>query len=329
MTGHGRAGRRSTGSVIVLVAGLLVLLASCGFGRTASPADSPPTSTSSSAGSDTTVSSGSAGPTQAARPSVTKLVVFIVENHSLDQMRQGMPYTFALARQYAYATNYRAVTHPSLPNYLAIIGGSTFGIHDDAPPASHVIHGQSVFGQAIAAGRSAKLYAEGMPTPCATENGGDNYAVKHNPWAYFADERAECQKFDVPLDELSADIDRGRLPDIGMIIPNLCNDAHDCGLRVADDWLREHVEQIMNGPDWRSGHLAIVITADEDDHNQDNLVLTTVVHPSVRHVVFDTPLNHFSLTLLYDRVIDSSPLREAAQAPAVLNTLPRNGSTGG
>jgi phosphatidylinositol-3-phosphatase len=318
MTGHRRAGRRSTSSVIVLVAALLVLLAACGTGRTTSPTRS--TSATSTSGGSQTEHASSAAPTTKLT-AVTKLLVLVIENHSLDQMRQGMPFTFGLAERYGYATNYRALTHPSLPNYLAMTGGSTFGVRDDAPPASHVIHGQSVFGQALAAGKSAKLYAEGMPTRCATDNGGDRYAVKHNPWAYFADERAECQKFDVPLGELSADIDRGRLPNIGMIIPNLCNDAHDCGLRVADDWLRVQVEQIMHGPDWRSGHLALVITADEDDRNQANLVLTTVVHPSLRHVVFDTPLSHFSLTRLYDWVIGATPLREAAHAPVVPATL--------
>lgn len=65
---------------------------------------------------------------------VTKVLVFMEENHSLNEMASMMPYTFSLAKQYGYATNYHAITHPSLPNYLAIAGGSTFGISDDASP---------------------------------------------------------------------------------------------------------------------------------------------------------------------------------------------------
>jgi hypothetical protein len=91
------------------------------------------------------------------------------------------------------------VTHPSLPNYLAIAGGSTFGVRDDKSPAAHPLAGQSVFGQVLAAGGTAKTYAEAMPSNCATSAEG-RYAVKHNPWPYFADagERAACRRYDVP-----------------------------------------------------------------------------------------------------------------------------------
>lgn len=65
------------------------------------------------------------GPTNPSPVEVTKLLVFVVENHSLDQMRRDMPETLRFAKQYGYATNYRAIAHPSLPNYLAVTGGST------------------------------------------------------------------------------------------------------------------------------------------------------------------------------------------------------------
>jgi acid phosphatase len=247
---------------------------------------------------------------------VTKLLVFVVENHSLDQMRAAMPYTAALGKQYAVATSYRAVTHPSLPNYLAMTGGSTFGVTDDGPPASHSTGGPSVFGQALSLGRTAKLYAEGMPGTCATENSG-KYAVKHNPWAYYVSERSACARYDVPATELTKDAAAGELPNAGMVVPDLCNDAHDCDLSVADGWLRAEVEAVMSGPDWRAGHLALVVTADEDDRGQDNLVLTAVAHPSLRAAVVTTPLTHYSLARLYSEVLGAPPLGEAAAAPSM------------
>jgi phosphatidylinositol-3-phosphatase len=245
------------------------------------------------------------------------VLVFVVENHSLDQMRTQMPYTFSLAKRYGYATSYKALTHPSLGNYIAIAGGSTFGIVDDRNPSAHQIHGPSVFSQAVAAGRTAAIYAEGMPGPCAQENGGDEYAVRHNPWTYFFDDRAACSRHDVPATRLFPDIDAGRLPNIGMVIPNLCNDAHDCSLAAADNWLRTTVQEIRAGRDWRSGRLAIVVTADEDNHMQDNLVLTTVVHPSLRHAVIGAPLTHLSLSRFLSEVVGQPPLREAADAPSL------------
>jgi phosphatidylinositol-3-phosphatase len=247
---------------------------------------------------------------------VTKLLVFVVENHSLDQMRAAMPYTAALGKEFAVATHYQAVAHPSLPNYLAMTGGSTFGVSDDAPPSSHTTDQPSVFGQALSLGKTAKVYAEGMPGNCATEDSGA-YAVKHNPWAYHLSERSSCATFDVPVTELSTDVTDGHLPNAGMVIPDLCNDAHNCDLTVADQWLRAQIELVMSGPDWRTAHLALVVTADEDDRHQDNLVLTAVAHPSMHGAVVTTPLTHYSLARLYSEVLAAPPLGEAAAAPSM------------
>jgi acid phosphatase len=240
----------------------------------------------------------------------------MIENHSLDQMRQGMPFTYGLAQHYGYATDYHAIAHPSLPDYLAIAGGSTFGVTDDNPPSAHPVHGASVFDQALGMGKTAGLYAEGMPSNCATVD-SNQYAVRHNPWAYFVDERAACGRYDVPLTALPGDVQGGRLPNAGMVIPDICNDAHNCGLATADNWLRDQVGAVMSGPDWASGHLAIVITADEDDYSSGNVVLTVVVHPSLHGVVVSSPLGHYSLTRFYDEALGAAPLRNAAAAPSL------------
>src|SRR5450759_861446 len=113
---------------------------------------------------------------------VSKVLVFIVENHSLGQMKSQMPFTFGLAQRFGYATNYTAIQHPSLPNYIAIAGGQTYGITNDDNPSTNPVRGTSVFGQAIASGKTAAVFADGMPQNCATNNGGSDYAVKHNPW---------------------------------------------------------------------------------------------------------------------------------------------------
>jgi phosphatidylinositol-3-phosphatase len=266
---------------------------------------------------DTAVAPAPVHSADASKPVVDKVLVFVVENHSLDQMRADMPYTASLADRYGYATSYRALTHPSLGNYIAIAGGTTSGIEDDADPAAHPIRGASVFSQALASGGTAAVYAEGMPTNCSLENGGDGYVVRHNPWAYFVDDRRACKTWDMPATELSAAVRQGRLPNVGMVIPDVCNDAHDCSLQRADAWLRTNVEHVLAGPDWRSGRLAVVITADEDDHNEGNLVLTTVVHPSLRHVVVDEPLSHLSLSRFLSEVAHQPPLHDAGRAPSL------------
>lgn len=248
---------------------------------------------------------------------VSKLLVFVVENHSLDQMREDMPFTARLARRFGYATSYHGVTHPSLPNYLAIAGGDTFGVADDASPSAHPLRGASVFGRAVRSGSTARLYAEAMTSRCQVESSG-TYAVKHNPWAYFAGERRLCRHGDVPLRRFGADVDAGALPAVGMVIPDLCNDAHDCSLAQADAWLRQRVRRVMNGPDWASGGLAVVITADEDDGAHGNRVLTVVAHPDLSHVVVRARLTHYSLSRSYAEVAGVRPLRHAADARSLL-----------
>jgi hypothetical protein len=296
-----------TSRLAALVAAVVLVgaLADCSSASTPAPAPATPTESRTA---------GEAGAT--ATTDVTKVLVFVVENHSLQQMRRGMPWLNGLAKQYGYATRYHAITHPSLPNYLAMAGGTTAGVTDDNAPSSHPIASPSVFGQAIEAGRTAKTYAEGMTSNCLLSSTG-RYAVKHNPWAYYTptSERPACQQFDLPETALSADITAGTLPNVGMVIPDLCNDAHDCSLGTADNWFKTRMQAIMAGPDWQSGHLAVILTADEDDSSQSNTVLTMVVHPSQRGHVVSTALNHYSLTrLLEDVGHASSHLNNAATA---------------
>ncbi|MBA8795399.1 acid phosphatase [Friedmanniella endophytica] len=254
-----------------------------------------------------------------ARPTVRKLLVVVMENHSLAQMRAQMPRTAAYADRYGYATDYRATTHPSLPNYLMIATGSTHGVTDDRPPSAHRLHGSTVFGQAVRAGRTARVYAEGMPSPCSTVDGGRRYAVRHNPWAYAVDERTLCRRDDVPFSRFAPDVAAGRLPTVGLVVPDTCHDAHDCPLATADIWFAGLMATVTAGPDWRAGRLAVVLTADEDDRRAGNRVLTVVIHPSVHHRVVTRRLGHPSITRLGQRVA-GVPLTGAARTAPSLAT---------
>ncbi len=287
-------------------------------GCAAAPASVPSSSVTTPSLAEPSATTSS--PTEASPTGVTKVLVIVEENHSLDQMQRGMPHLAGLAQQYGYATGYAAVTHPSLPNYLAIAGGSTFGVADDASPAAHPLGGQSVFGAAVAAGRKARLYAESMPSACDTRSSG-RYAVKHAPWAYFVDEASACRAGMIPsgtpdAGALASDVAAGELPTVGMLVPDLDHDAHDGTLAAADAWLQGWLPTIMAGPDFVAGRLAIVITADEDDRSAANHVLTVVVAPGVEHEVVTSPLSHYSLTGLLCEVAGVPPLREAAGAPS-------------
>lgn len=217
---------------------------------------------------------------------VTKVLTIVLENHGVPAVTVGMPQLMKLAATYGRTSHYSATTHPSLPNYLDLAGGSTFGVTDDTPPTAHPIQGPSVFDLAMTSGRTARTYAEAMPAVCWLENDG-RYAVRHNPWTYFSDDasRRACQADDVPLGDstsgaLHDDIAKGTLPNVGLIVPDVCNDAHDCPLATADAWVAGWMSQVLQGRDWQAGRLAVVVTFDEAEVSGENTVLTVVVAPA-------------------------------------------------
>jgi hypothetical protein len=243
------------------------------------------------------------------------------ENHSIEQVFPSrMPYLWSLALRYGRASAWSDVGHPSLPNYLAIFGGSAFNEPQDCLPGPGCSYpGPSVFGQAIAKGETARSYEESMPTRCDRSNSG-NYDANHNPWAYFPGEARLCQANDVPSGTvtggpLASDVRRGTLPNVGLITPNLIDDAHNGTLADADRFLRTWMPVLMSGLDWRSGKLAIVVAFDEGETTEQ--VPAVVIAPGPAGVVVRRPLNHYSLTGLIDQVIGAAPLRHAAGAPSI------------
>jgi acid phosphatase len=256
---------------------------------------------------------------------VTKILTFVEENHSLTQMQSGMPYVYSQAQQYGYADNWTAIRHPSLPNYLALAGGSTAGVTDDSAPSVHPVSGRNVFGAAISAGKSAKSYQESMKSNCGLTSTSP-YAVKHNPWAYYTQDRTNCSKFDVPSGtstsgNLHNDIVAGTLPNVGQVTPNLNNDAHDGSLATADAWMKGWLTLVYASPDWRAGRLAVVITADEDNGTMGNKVLTVVLHQSQSHHIVTSGLTHYSWTKAMTDVSGSACIGAGCNASNMISAF--------
>jgi hypothetical protein len=269
---------------------------------------------SNSAGSSTADSShtavvqtapASAGPcgTAATAPATWKHVIWIwMENHSYSQIigSSAAPYLNQLANECGLATNYHGVAHPSLPNYIAATSGGTQGITDDNPPSSHPLAVASIFSQVAAAGLTWRSYEESMQSNCALSSSG-NYAVKHNPAAYYTGIRTQCASWDVPMGTTSAgafrsDLQNDALPSFSFVTPNLCNDMHDCGVSTGDAWLKSWVPLILSSPGYTSGNTVVVITWDEDDGSTSNQVATIVASPSTpAGTRSGTLFNHYSL----------------------------------
>lgn len=258
---------------------------------------------------------------------VQKILTIVIENTNYTKMFNNMAYLKILREQYGYATAYTAFESQSLPNYLRMAGGSNFGITADCSVANCPIHNeQTVFDQAIANSKTGKMYAESMSSNCQTTNSSETpplYVARHPVWPYFdaTTPRANCNSYDVPAGtsasgNFATDVVNGALPNVGWLIPNQCNNGHDspCDEYTADAFLKEWVPTIFAGSDWQSGHLAIVILADEDDDANPNDVLTAVIHPSVTGLVTSTALDHNSLCRLQEDVVGVSHLHDAATA---------------
>jgi len=210
------------------------------------------------------------------------------------------PYENELAAQCGLATNYHAVTHPSLPNYIAATSGGTQGITDDAAPASHPLAVASIYSQVKAAGKTWRDYEESAPGNCPLTSSG-LYAVKHDPAPYYTGIRSDCAIWDVPMGTTAAgtfldDLANDTLPAFSFVTPNLCNDTHDCSVATGDNWLRAWFGKILASPGYLAGTTVIFLTWDEDDGSATNHIATIVVSPSTpAGTVSGSTFDHYSL----------------------------------
>lgn len=262
------------------------------------------------------------GPTPTTPPAsgnvVTKVLVFPIENKGYSQVAKA-PFIRSMGDKYSIFTAHKAWTHPSLPNYLVWAFGSTQGVSSNIFPSSKNITAPTVFGGAVKAGYTARTYADGMPSNCYLKEGGTRYAPRHNPHAYADSEAALCKQINVPYaSNFTADANAGNFPNVGLVVPNNCNNAHDCSLTTADNWFKARWAIIEKSPDWKSGKLLVIFTADEDNKAENNRVFTAVLHPSLKGKTFNTPINHASISRLYSDVGHSPRLNSAKTAPDIL-----------
>jgi phospholipase C len=243
-----------------------------------------------------------------------------------------MPHFNRLAQEHTLLTQFYAVTHPSLPNYIAMIGGDTFGIERNCEDC--FINAASLPDLIEASGRTWKTYQEDLPEPCYLGSAA-NYAQKHNPFVYFDPIRLDqerCERSVVPFTDLATDILAGTLPNFVFITPNLCNDAHDCSLDVADRWLETLLAPLLPALDTTGQPYLVVLTFDEGqgDHSCCGLpeeaggrIAVVLISPAVKKgFQDDTPYTHYSLLKTMAESWGLAYLGRAADENNVLITAP-------
>jgi hypothetical protein len=277
------------------------------------------------------------GATSAAPPTVTPaavapsarshVVVIVMENKEQpDVLRdQSRSYLARLARRSAVLTHSYGVTHPSLPNYLALTSGATHGIRSDCTDCH--VRAPNIVTRLEAAHPSWKAYMEDLPRPCFTGAGAQGYAKKHDPFLYYDDvvaDPARCRKV-VPFAKLAGDLDADRLPAFAFISPNLCNDTHDCPVAAGDRFLAGTVPALLRG---LGPHGFLVVTWDEGASSAGccgsaaaggGHIATVVAGPDVRPGArLATPIDHIGVLATIEAALGLAPVGDTAD--------PRHGS---
>jgi hypothetical protein len=253
------------------------------------------------------------------RSTSSHVVVVGMENAEYGEVigSSQAPYVNGLARRYGLATQSYGITHPSLPNYLALTSGSTHGVSSDCTDC-HVA-ATNIVDQLEAAGISWGAYLEDVPMPCFRGAGAGGYAKKHNPLIYYDDvarSASRCRKL-VGFGRLAADLRAGRLPTYTWITPNLCDDGHDCGVGAGDRFLARTVPPLLHelGP---RGFM--LVTWDEGGSDRGccgvahgGHVATIVAGPEVRHGARQRqPVDHYGVLGTIEQALGLPPLAGAA-----------------
>jgi hypothetical protein len=246
------------------------------------------------------------------------VVVVVMENKRYTDVigNTAAPWLTSIAHGCATDNHYQAVSSPSRPNYIAMTAGSTFDCAgSDADPIIGNCNptSPSLFKQVIDAGGTAVTYAEAMSSNCAATSSGA-YAVKHNPWVYFAAEASLCGQHDQPM---PAAIDVAQLPELLVVIPDLCNDTHDCSVGTGDAWLRQHLQPVLDSPAYLDGSTAVIVTYDEYTYLP-NVFASQSAKPGA---TVTATTSHYGFLRTVEDMLGLPPLGQAAAATSLRTAM--------
>jgi hypothetical protein len=293
-------------------------------------------------------------------PQYDHVFLILDENLSYSQVigSPDAPEINALAADYGIATHYTGVGDPSEPNYVGMLGGSTFGITDDNPYfwPGHTVNQPNLMSQLEAAGKTWKAYLQGIPyagyrgycypAKCLGIPDADVlYRAKHNGIVNFADMQtsAEFAK-QVPYTQFATDLASGNVPNFSYIIPDECHDIHGAppfctdngkAASVDQNWLvatgdavvGSLVGQITSSSLWQSGNNAIVLTSDEGNNKSQTVATVVITSHGPRGVKDNAGYDHYSLLASLEATFGLGCLQNACAATPMTPLFQVTGST--
>jgi len=214
-------------------------------------------------------------------------------------------YITSLAQSYGFNTHYTGVGHPSEPNYVALLGGSTFGYTSDGY-CCFQLNSPNLVDRLEAAGLSWKAFAEdssgsgtcGFMPP----RSGDHY-----PFIDFSDMKTSARCANMltttsPLDpEFLAAINGVTLPNYVWLTPNDSDNMHSSSITIGDSYLAALVPLILSSRMFTTQNAALFIVFDEGNdfcptgNSKSDCVVAEWAGPAVKKAYSSTTsYNHYS-----------------------------------
>ncbi|MEP6758718.1 MAG: alkaline phosphatase family protein [Actinomycetota bacterium] len=283
------------------------------------PVSTSPAPTTSSTPTPTSTSPTPTSTSSSPPPASNPLVVIYMENKERSTVVGSTSATYqnALRAQGIDFTHYYGITHPSLPNYLALGNGATDGKQGtDSITAGELTQSPTLWNQLQNAGISWGVYEEDMPSSCSGATTSGLYALKHNPATPFASVFTNAAACSHVLPYTQFDVHA--MPKVSFIAPNLCNDEHDCAISTGDAWLKANVAPMLaNGA-------TVVLTYDEGSTSAGingtsggGNIYMVVVGPGIGPSLDGGQYNHYSLLAAIEKRFGLTRLGGAASAIAM------------
>ncbi len=236
---------------------------------------------------------------QNSTPPLGHVVIVALENHSYGDVvgNPSMPYYNSLINQYGLAQNFFANVHGSFPDYVMLTTGELitqagWGLPDDFP-----ISIDNIQRELVNAGKTWKVYAEGLPSVGYTGPDQYPYVKRHNPFAYMSDSPAGSAQARniVPFTQFATDLANNSLPNFSFVVPNAINDSEDCPgggscsdstkLATTDQWLQTNIQPLVSNPAFQQDGL-LVLWWDEGNAADSSLgggkIAVVLVGPTIK-----------------------------------------------
>lgn len=256
---------------------------------------------------------------------VTRVFVVILENTDAN-VAERLPFVVRLAARGAQLLNYHGLTHPSQPNYIALISGSTHGAPGSEPVTIDALHLGDLLERR---GFTWKVYAENYPGNCFLGQtwgtiAEGQYVRRHVPFLSFRNVQqnvARCNEHIVNAAALDADVASGALPTFSFYVPDNRHNGHDSGPAVADAWLEGRFGPLLLDSRFMADTL-FILTYDESLSANDSRVATLFLGTMVKRTAVPfVRYDHYSLLRTIENVLGLGTLERSDAAASLITGI--------